>query len=109
MATVVKPSAIPACIYNGKKLNKKIKQIQCESGTKHLVTYFIFYFYRESQIELRQQIDLVAEGNIHTVICQNYSVTSNFPYIYWREKEMQGQHFRWFNIIYLNVFLNINM
>jgi hypothetical protein len=53
------------------------KQIKCESGTKHLVTYFIFYFFRESQIELRQQIDLVAEGNIHTVICQNYSVTSN--------------------------------
>lgn len=45
-------------------------------------TYFIFYFYRESQIELRQQIDLVAEGNIHTVICQNYSLTSNFPYIF---------------------------
>ena len=29
--------------------------------------------------------------------------------IYWREKETQGQHFRWFNIIYSNVFFSINI
>ena len=50
-----------------------MKQIKCESGTKHLVTYFIFYFFRESQIELRQQIDLVAEGNIHSHLSKLFS------------------------------------
>ena len=56
----------------------------------------------------------VYRGNMknkkHKPSCIQFTLmTKCVTNIYWREKETQGQHFRWFNIIYSNVFFNINI
>jgi hypothetical protein len=71
---------------------------QPSSGRQVLDTLFwfranqcLFLFLSAESLVVKQQI----------VELENMIYTTN---AYWREQETQGQHFRWFNIIYSNGF-----